>query len=194
MQIADHLVGMDCLKQIHTLYPTLKRAYIITSSDALIEGVQNLSNWTKNGFPDVMPDPSFKEHFTVLHAHLQDTDAIGLDVQFWKVAPEYINNATFEAECGLLLHFGLPLNKDADTCTCGSCMASWQKADLEFARQGHACEKDNHGIQLATKYGNFKKGQMIPLTNNADVTVNIPMLVDAEGFVFCADGTAQHLP
>lgn len=183
---------MNTLRGIHEACPAITKAFVITSSDTLIEGVKNLFNWTKDGFPDAMPEGPVKHRFGLLRDHLQYTDANGLEVKFWKVAPEHIHNATFQAECALLDHFNVPPTGDADTCTCGKCMLLKQLAEIRFARDGHACQKDSHGIQLALKYGKFKKGEMIHLTNNADVTATIPMRVDAKGFVFCSDGTAKH--
>jgi hypothetical protein len=94
-QTLNQFIGMNTLRDIHKRFPTITKAFVITSSDTLIEGVKNLFNWTKNGFPETMLEGPIKERFGLLRDHLQSLDTNGLEVKFWKVAPEYLQNATF---------------------------------------------------------------------------------------------------
>ncbi|KAE8442152.1 hypothetical protein EG329_003803 [Mollisiaceae sp. DMI_Dod_QoI] len=144
--ISTTCVGCNTIRDIVAQYPRIKKAFIMTSSEALIEGC---------------------------------FDAMGVEVKFWKVAPEYITGATFQSECALLNHFNAPPTANADTCSCRNCMDEKQLADVMFAKYGNARRKDNHGIQLATKYGQLKKGEKFVITNNADVhTPTVIMRVD----------------
>jgi hypothetical protein len=189
-----HFIGCNAIREITSDHPRIKKAFIMTSSEALIDGVKNLFLWTKNGFPDTVPQGTFKMCLGLLRDHLQSFDASGVEVKFWKVAPEFITGPTFQAECSLLDFFNVPPTGNPETCTCGNCMDDKQYAELIFAKFGYACRKDAHGLGLAQKYGSLKKGEKFVITNNADITTpTVTMRVDGKGMVFCSDGTAKHI-
>jgi hypothetical protein len=189
-----HFIGCNAIREITSDHPRIKKAFIMTSSEALIDGVKNLFLWTKNGFPDTVPQGTFKMCLGLLRDHLQSFDASGVEVKFWKVAPEFITGPTFQAECSLLDFFNVPPTGNPETCTCGNCMDDKQYAELIFAKFGYACRKDAHGLGLAQKYGSLKKGEKFVITNNADITKQtVTMRVDGKGMVFCSDGTAKHI-
>lgn len=62
----------------------------MTSSEELVEAVAKLFVWTKDGFPNALPGGMSSMLLDLLRGHLQSFDAKGIEVKFWKVAPEFI--------------------------------------------------------------------------------------------------------
>jgi len=121
----------------------------------------------------------------LLRRHLASFDEKGIEVKFWKVAPEFITGPTFYAENQLLDHFNVPHVSDPANCHCGDCINRKQYGELNFAKYGMACCPCGFGKELAKKYGKLKKGDKFVITNNADVTeATVTMLVDGKGMKF----------
>ncbi|CZR65069.1 uncharacterized protein PAC_14969 [Phialocephala subalpina] len=183
--LAQTCLGCNTLRQLFKDKPKIKKGYIMTSSDALIQGVSNIFEWTKNGFPATLPEGMSQELLGLLRGHLQDFDTRGFEVKFWKVAPEFITGPTFPSENQLLDFFDAPHETDVSTCHCTDCMDRKQYAELKFAKYGMACCPCEFGKLLAKKYGKLKKGDKFVITNNTGVTeATVIMRVDAKGMVF----------
>lgn len=62
----------------------------MTNSEELVESVTKLFRWAKDGFPDTLPGGMSSMLLSLLRGHIQSFDSKGIDIKFWKVAPEFI--------------------------------------------------------------------------------------------------------
>lgn len=177
--------GLNSIREIFDKRSTIKKAFVVTSSITMIEAIKKLYDWTKDGFPDVLPGGMSSMLIQILRGHLSAFDKTGHVVKFWLVAPEHITRPTFNAENQLLDFFKAPHDENTANCHCGNCMDEKQYKEAMFAKVGMPCCACPFGVTLSQKYGHLKKGDKFVTTNNAGVTAaTVEMLVDAKAGQF----------
>lgn len=163
----------------------MKRLIFVTSSHVICNGVNQLFDWFKNGFPVTLPGGMSKQDYMFLHHNIKFLEDKGITVQFWRTERQFIIDATCLAWNRFLAIEDAPISEDPNECICSDCMVRKQAKEYEYARTGVACCPCPHSLDLIAKAGYLKKGEKFVLTNNAGVTeATVEMLVDAQGRTF----------